>query len=485
MRIGNGQPQRQLTSERYNRFLDPNEMTVFPRFDDGFPAPQSIFKRNSPHTPYRGYFADLQSVEQNMMNEPSQTLINSYLSQSWSSTPVTSFVETNVIRRNITFKERMADKLYRRISRRFCKLIFDEWYKYSFRYTMIRRNLLACYNMTYLSRRFFAWRYVAHLSVCFRKCLKIFWKRIRRSYFRWWKVWTTWEAEKERLCRQTFRQLQLHAVYQSGIRYRWTTMIRTHYRLHCVRVIQRSYRWHRMRRFFWANRVIKKLFMDYFIIWLIRRRKRREKKRAQQEELAIQQMISRSDLYLRKFLQCHDGKEMTWTYLHEINVLWKDKKIRDKIFPTKEEMPEIDMKWTVRGKAMHILRHRTIEEVSDWARAQFRQSCPPCYLCPRCQAVFSLKVIAREHKLSCLYVKDPPHYLSWKLCESIVNASLKPLVALFYGKEAAARAERKEAEQIQKQKSRRLLQEALTGTDTRPEHEEVKTKPKKSDLRVF
>jgi hypothetical protein len=45
--------------------------------------------------------------------------------------------------------------------------------------------------------------------------------------------------------------------------------------------------------------------------------------------------------------------------------------------------------------------------------------------------------------------------------DSIVNDSL-PLVALFYGKEAAARAERKEAEQIQKQKSRRLLQEALT-----------------------
>jgi hypothetical protein len=39
-----------------------------------------------------------------------------------------------------------------------------------------------------------------------------------------------------------------------------------------------------------------------------------------------------------------------------------DKKIRDEIFPTKEEMPEIDMKWAVRGNAMHILRHRTIEE---------------------------------------------------------------------------------------------------------------------------
>jgi hypothetical protein len=86
-----------------------------------------------------------------------------------------------------------------------------------------------------------------------------------------------------------------------------------------------------------------------------------------------------------------------------------DKKIRDEIFPTKEEMPEIDMKWAVRGKAMHILRHRTIEE---GARAQFRQSCPPCYLCPRCQAVFSFEVIAREHKLSCLYVKDAPQHLS-------------------------------------------------------------------------
>jgi hypothetical protein len=483
MRITNAQ--RSSRSENYNRFFDPNEMTVFPRYDDGFPAPDSILKRKTPQTPYRGYFADLQSVQQNMIDEPSHSLINSYLNESWSSTPITSFVETNVIRRNITFKERMADKLYRRLSKRLCKRIFDEWYKFSFRYTIIRKNLLACYNMTYLSRRFYAWRYIAHLSVCFRKCLKIYWKRARRDYFRWWRIWTEWQAEKERLCRETFRLIQLHAVYQTRVRYRWTSMIKTHYRLHCIRVIQRSYRWHRMRRFFWANRVVKKLFMDYFIIWLIRRRKRRERKRKQQEDLAVQQMINRSDLYLRKFLQCRDGKAMTWTYLQEINNLWRDKKVREKIFPSKEDMPEIDMKWTVRGKAMHILRHRTIEEVSDWARVQFRNSCPPCYVCPRCQEVFSLKVIAREHKLNCQYVKEIPQYRAWILCESIVDAALKPLVALFYGNEAVARAKQREAEEIKEKASSKLLHGALTGTENRPEYEEVKSKAKKTDLRVF
>lgn len=463
MRIANGP-----RSENYNRFFDPNEMTVFPRFDDGTTSPQSLFKRSSPQTPYRGYFADIQSVQKEIETEPSYTLIDSYLDHSFSypsssSTPITSFVETNIIRRNITFKERMADKLYRRLSRRLCKKIFHEWYKYSFRYVMIRKNLLVCYQLKYISKRFYAWRYVARLSVCFRKCLKIYWKIRRKSFFRWWRLWTDWLREKERVCRETFRILQLHTVYQTRISYRWRSMIRNHYYLSCVRRIQKTFRWHRLRRYFWANRVIKKLFMDYFIIWLIRRRKRREKKRQQQEDLAIQQMINRSDLYLRKYLQCRDGKGMTWTYLHEINNLWNDKKIRHKIFPSKEEMPEIDMKWTVRGKAMHILRHRTIEEVTDWARAQFRKSCPPCYACPRCQEVFSLKVIAREHKLNCQYVKEVPQYLAWKLAESIVDAALKPLVALFYGKEAAVKAEKHERDQIKEKASQKLLNDALLG----------------------
>lgn len=487
-------------NEKYNRFLDPKEMTTFPRFDDGFYSPITKLNRNTPLSPYKGYFSDVKLVEKTMKEEPSHNLINTYLSQSFSQTndinnnnlnnlytnqSITSFVETNVIRRHITFKERMADKLYKRHSRRLCKRIFEEWYKYSFRYVILRRNLLTCYNMRYISRRFYAWRYIARLSVCFRKCLKIYWKRVRKLHFRWWKIWTEWVITKEKICRETFNRIRQHTLYQLKIREYWIYFIREYYKDHSIRLIQRVYRWHRLRKFYWANRVIKKLFMDYFIIWLIRRRKRKEKKRKIQEDLAVQQMVDRSDLYLRKYLQCRDGKAMAWTYIKEVNTLWDDKKSRPNLFPSKEDMPEIGMKWTVRGKAMHILRHRTIEEVSDWARAQFRSSCPPLYLCPRCGEVFVLKVIAREHKVNCQFVKEIPQYTCWKLCEGIVDASLKPLVALFYGKEAAARAQRKEMEEIQRKQSDKLLHEALTGTPIRPEYEEVQTKPRKTDLRVF
>jgi hypothetical protein len=112
------------------------------------------------------------------------------MSQSWAAAPTTNYVETVAIRRNISFKENMAIKLYNRHCKRLCRRVYDEWYRFSFRYILLRRHLLAGFLLRYQGKRFYAWRHIARLSVKFRVCLKKYWRQHRRLYFRWWKVWT-------------------------------------------------------------------------------------------------------------------------------------------------------------------------------------------------------------------------------------------------------------------------------------------------------
>mmetsp|Transcript_23184 Transcript_23184/g.34006 ORF Transcript_23184/g.34006 Transcript_23184/m.34006 type:complete len:515 (+) Transcript_23184:107-1651(+) len=464
-------------------FFNTDEMTHFPKYEDSALTFHS--SRDVPFSPYRGYYADAHTVQKSINSEPAYNLINTYMSQSWASTPKTSYVETNAIRRNVTFKERMADKLYQRFCSRLCKRMFAEWYKFSFRYTIVRRRLLACFRMRYIARRFFEWRRVAVLGIKFRICLKRYWKRYRRLYFRWWKIVTHWEVMKLRLCRDVFDAMIVHTEYQLDITRKWVDVIQSYYRECNARVIQRSFLSYKLRVQYWATKTIKHLYMEYFAVWLIKRRRKEEMKRQEDEEDACKHMVERAHLYLRKLLQRGDGKGKLWTYLREVNDRWNDEENKPFVFPNKLDMPEIGMKWTVRGKAMHVLRHRTTFEVTEWARANFRESSPPLYVCSKCDETFLLRAIARAHKMKCQVQQDLPRYLSWKLCQPIVDAALGPLVSHFYEKKAEIDAAREEKAQIERMKSTALLNQALVGSPEKPRYDQVKTRQKRTELRVF
>ncbi len=157
---------------------------------------------------------------------------------------------------------------------------------------------------------------------------------------------------------------------------------------------------------------------------------------------------------------------------------WDDKENRDLVFPSKDKMPEIGMKWTVRGKAMHILRHRTTVEVTEWAKINFRESSPPAYSCKKCLSKFLLQSIYREHMLYCDYQYVAPKYICWRLAQPLVDAALAPLVTHFYRQKAAEVVEQDERLQEQKKMNVALLPQALTGSPDKPKYEHVRAKDK-------
>lgn len=138
---------------------------------------------------------------------------------------------------------------------------------------------------------------------------------------------------------------------------------------------------------------------------------------------------------MRKLLQDTDGKAMYWTYLREVNKRWDDKPNRKLVFPSKEHMPEIAMKWTVRGKAMHILRHRCDFEVAEFTRTKFRDFNMPIYACPKCNQTFIFRSHKVYHVHRCVATHDEPTYLSWALSRSIIDAAVTPLLTRFYKRE--------------------------------------------------
>ena len=134
-----------------------------------------------------------------------------------------------------------------------------------------------------------------------------------------WSVPVQWELMKLSLLKRTVDILVQHTSYQNRIRSKFSRVIQRYYYLRMVIRLQRTVRWHRLRKYFWATKVVKGLFMDYFLIWLIKRRKRREAKRQLEEDEACERMVDRAHLYLRKHLQSAEGSAMLWTYLREVS----------------------------------------------------------------------------------------------------------------------------------------------------------------------
>ena len=380
------------------------------------------------------------------------------------------------MRRYATFDEKLADKLHQRHNLRKAAKIFAKWYQYSFRYIVIRRQLLGCFLTKYMGVRFHAWRQVTKLSSTFRRCLKIYWKKHRLLRFRWWKVWTQWENLKLRIYRNYFDVINSHTLYTIAIQKKLGSFVSRYFIHRAARMIQWQYHRHKLRYFFWSTRIVKRVFMKNFSMWLIQRRKKEEQLRQKNEDAACAHMVERAHLYLQKLLQKKDGKTLLWVYIREVTDRWDDKENRDLVFPSKQEMPDIGMKWTVRGKAMHVLRHRTTVEVNEWAKINFRESSPPHYSCSKCMEKFLIQSMYREHIVYCTHEYIAPKYISWRLAQPLVDAALGPLVTHFYRQKAAEVVARDERLQEQKKMNVALLNQALRGTPETPKYEHIRVK---------
>lgn len=429
-------------------FVDPQEEKY--RLNDGTQISVPI-RRTAPFSPYRGYFDDVQQVAKTLAKEPPKNVIMDLLGESWKHHRGAIYTESNAMRRILTFKEQLADSLHRRHNNKTLLRYFKHWYIYIYRYRVVRCNLVKQYQLKFIGRRFFAWRYVAKLGHQFRIVMKQYWKKHRLLRFRWWKLWTQWMNLKLRIYRDYFDLIGVYQEYAQNTRLK-TARFFDRYIQHCyARRIQKAHRRYKIRLLIWAIKKIKNLYMCHFLLKLIRRRKMKEVKRQKEEEEACKLMVERGHLYLRKLLLTKEGKLLLWTYLREISERYEDKENRDAIFPSKSEMPEISFCWTVRGKAMHILRHRCAHEVYEFAKTNFRKMRPPLYCCARCDSKFVIRAAARNHKMTCDVVKPVPSYHAWILCRPVVDAALAPLVEHYYKKmafdEAQQEKERIKAEQ--------------------------------------
>lgn len=223
------------------------------------------------------------------------------------------------MRRYATFEEKLADKLHRRHCLRRAAKIFAKWYQYSFRYILIRNQLLGCFLTKYTGVRFYAWRQVTRLSSSFRRCLKTYWRKHRLLRFRWWKVWTQWENLKLRIYRDFFNRIYDHKTYTVGVQKKLGAFVSRYFIHRAARCIQWRYHRYKLRYFFWSTCVVKRIFMKHFAMWLIKRRKKEENIRQKNEDAAIGHMVERAHLYLQKLLQKKDGKTLLWVYIREVD----------------------------------------------------------------------------------------------------------------------------------------------------------------------
>lgn len=415
--------------------------------------------RKNPTIPYVGYYEDVKSVLCTINRHPPKNLIHDFLNQSWKSNEGTNFVETAAMRRILMFKDNLAERLFLRHCKRLCANVFKAWFQFSFKYISVRKSLLSCYHLKYISRRFFAWRYVAKLIKNFRRIMRIHWYKQRLIRFRWWKLWTQWERHKENTLFKHFHILVGHQHYQESIERKWIKLTLLYTDRKSAMKIQRKFRSYQMKYHFWAKKTIKILYMKWFGIKLIKMRKHKERIRSVAEEKALNRVVDVGHDYMRKLLETSIGKEQLYTYLREVNDRQDDVN-KDMLFPDKTDMPELGMLWTVRAKAMHVLRCRTGAEVIELAKIFFRESRPPTYVCPRCDEKFSIVVAARHHRLHCKYRDPLPSYISWKLCQPLVDAALQPLADSYYKQrmEVARRKQEERFRQIlrQDEEARRL-----------------------------
>ena len=369
--------------------------------------------------------------------EPPQTIVTDLMRRPWkkADTSYLHTTETNALIRTLTRNERFADHFHRKLCRKIAIRVFTAWADQTHTYLYLRCGMMRCYQIKYLGRRFYAWRYITALSKRFRVCIKSYWRRHRLRRFKWWKLWTQWAALKERIYAKNFDLLIRYMAYRRRIKQQWVHII-TWLRIKeaCI-VVQRAWRWHFPRYQHWARVMIKSTILSHFLLRLHRKRKRTENLRLKREDGAIKDMVERGHLYLRKLLQDTEGRALYWTYLREVKQRWNVKPNRQFVFPDKAVMPEIGMKWTVRGKAMHILRHRCAVEVEEFTRVKFREFSTPLYWCNKCDQTFLFKKHKTHHILHCTKSKDEPTYLSWSLSRSLIDAAVAPLLTRFYQRE--------------------------------------------------
>ena len=292
--------------------------------------------------------------------------------------------------------------------------IFVAWRNYVFTLFYMRHDMVVYHHYRRVVVPIFnAWYKFTRRHARVGILLRRHWRRKRKHAFQIWKFSMKYQRHKE------YHYDKVLAIFYNNLQYgrhiakKWIYLMQGLY----VVKIQHAFKCYRYRKIFWAMKTIKRTIMTCNGFRLLRIRKIYDHKRKIAEDETVSILNRRSQTCIDDFFsQDNDHAQvMIEKYLHDVhdaleeieNAPKKSTLKRTKMFPSSKERNELSMCWTVRSKAISILKIRCHDIVSFSARKRFRQTYPPRYECYRCYQVFTLRKEVYDHcKYRCPIIHD-------------------------------------------------------------------------------
>jgi hypothetical protein len=282
-------------------------------------------------------------------------------------------------------------------------LAFEGWRRLSFKFVYHRELLLQNFVMhVYISKRFYAWRWIARSNASMKKLMRRYWRRRHRHYFTKWKYETRWRRTKEAVYPVVFNAFMANMMKHRRIVLKWAQL-----RMGFATVfIYRAFLRFKLRRLFWAIKLINRNIKKKYDLKLVAWRKLREKSRAAAEQETCNILLRRSASCLEDLVNGSRGDVIIGQYLNSVKAVIKQVEgappgsllSTAKIFPDPHDAPEFAKLWTVRAKAMEVLKRRCQYTVTEASVRRFRLTYPPLYECDQCSANFILKGEYAHHR---------------------------------------------------------------------------------------
>ena len=171
-------------------------------------------------------------------------------------------------------------------------------------------------------------------------------------------------------------------------------------------MIQRKFVSYQLKKLFWAMKTINNFLKSRYFLRLLVQRKKREESRHAAEQETINILIRRANSCMEDMMNADRGDVILLQYLNSVKTVLAQVQnatpgsllASAKVFPDLKDAPEFARLWTVRAKAMEVLKRRCIYTVTYSARTRFRFTYPPPYACEHCAEPFLMKSLFSLHR---------------------------------------------------------------------------------------
>ncbi len=302
----------------------------------------------------------------------------------------------------LTLNEKLAVRFYARRALLLIHRVFTSWRSWAFRFSYHRQLLLDNFTQGYLARRFYGWRWVARSRAGLKLLLRRYWRRRIRHHFSWWKHGAKWLRVKQTLLPLTFSVMKKNVSFQHVVTQRWAVLRQSL----AASMIGRNFLTYRLRKLFWAMRTINRCLKNKYFLKILVLRKHREVSRQAAEQETINILLRRAFSCLEEMMNAEGGDVIVQQYLNSVKKVMAQVQHATpgsllaiaKVFPDNKEAPEFARLWTVRSKAMEVLKRRAQYTVEYSARTRFRFTYPPPYACEHCAQPFLMKAVYTLHR---------------------------------------------------------------------------------------